>query len=236
MNSNKRSLWVLVKRFIRRKFVKPHDKISFLYELKPRVEILDVGCGNNSPYLVKTILPDSIYTGVDIGDYNQTKPNLADHYIVSSPENFAGEIGQFKECFDAVISTHNIEHCYERVKTIDAMLDAVRPGGWLFMTFPSEQSVNFPRREGTLNYYDDPTHRDLPPDFESVIKQIKAKNFALEVTIKSHKPLIFWLIGFLNEWNSRTKNRTYYSTWAYYGFESVIKARKLNTADTVLKS
>lgn len=232
MNSKKQPLWVSIKRFIRQNIAKPHDKISFLYQLKSGAEILDVGCGNNSPFLVKTILPDCVYTGIDIGDYNQTRPNLADHYIVTGPEDFAGQISRFKDCFDAVISTHNIEHCYEREKTVDAMLDAVRPGGQLLMTFPCEQSVNFPSRKGTLNYYDDPTHRDLPPDFNSLIKQIKAKNFAVEVAISSHKPFVFWVIGCLNEWRSKTNNHTDYSTWAFYGFESIIKARKLKAADT----
>jgi hypothetical protein len=89
----------------------PNGKVHFLTKLHANSSILDVGCGNNSPYLVKSILLSSIYTGIDIGDYNQTKPNRADHYIVTAPEDFADRIAQFDACFDAIISSHNLEHC-----------------------------------------------------------------------------------------------------------------------------
>ena len=51
-----------------------HRKIDFLSRLPPKCEILDVGCGSNSPYLVKSLFPDCTYTGIDVDDYRQ--PNL----------------------------------------------------------------------------------------------------------------------------------------------------------------
>ena len=64
-------------------------KIAFLARLHPDSSILDVGCGNNMPYSTKQILPRCTYTGIDVGDHNQTKPNLADRYIIAEPTTFA---------------------------------------------------------------------------------------------------------------------------------------------------
>jgi hypothetical protein len=70
------------------KKIRPNGKIDFLSSLPNNASILDVGCGNNSPYRTKRIVPNCVYTGIDVGDYNQTKPNKADGYIITSPENF----------------------------------------------------------------------------------------------------------------------------------------------------
>ena len=78
--------------------------------------ILDVGCGNNSPFHTKTVLPNCNYYGIDICDHNQTKPLLADLYIITTPDNFSFEISKYSNHFDAVISNHNLEHCDDRKK------------------------------------------------------------------------------------------------------------------------
>ena len=47
------------------KLLRPYGKISFLSNLQHDAKILDVGCGNDSPYKIKSILPFSFYTGLD---------------------------------------------------------------------------------------------------------------------------------------------------------------------------
>ena len=184
------------------------DKLAFMaqFQLDTSPEILDVGCGNNSSFAAKNILPSCIYTGIDIGDYNQTKPNMADKYILTSSECFADEISKFKNYFDAVISSHNIEHCDDREKTIKAMLDSIKPGGQLFISFPCENSVNFPNRNGTLNYYDDSTHTLLPPNFMALIETLEKAGFKIEFASKQYRPFMKWLRGFINEKKSRHQN------------------------------
>jgi SAM-dependent methyltransferase len=217
---------VPIKGYLWRTIVNRHDKSAFLHQLRPDARILDVGCGNNSPFYTKCILPACAYTGLDIGDYNQSKPNLADRYVVTTAEKFADTIYTLNEAFDAVISTHNFEHCDDRDSTIDAMLKAVSPGGQIYMTFPCEQSVSFPSRSGTLNYYDDPTHKGLPPAFDRLIDTLQSHRFAIEFASRSYKPWAYWFAGLLNEKKSVSENRVFISTWAYYGFEAVIHARK----------
>ncbi len=215
-----------IKNFFK-KILRKNGKIDFLYNLPEHSKILDVGCGNNSPFTVKTILPRCHYTGLDIGNYNQTKPNIADSYIITSPENFSSEIYSLKNSFDIVISSHNIEHCNDREGTLDAMLKALKINGRIYLSFPSEESVNFPKRKGTLNYYDDSTHLSSPPNFKEFLKIIEKAGFEIEYENKSYSPFILKLIGWFLEPISKIRKKIMPGTWDYYGFESIIIAKKI---------
>lgn len=144
--------------------LRPSGKYAFVASLREGSRLLDVGCGNNSPYRTKEIRPDVFYVGMDIGDYNQ-KLNVreyADKYIVTSSANFAAELEGLQETFDAVISAHNLEHCEEPQRVLTAMLRSLKKGGEIYLSFPCEASVHFPQRKNTLNFYDDETHLVRP--------------------------------------------------------------------------
>ena len=204
----------------------PHCKSNFLRKIHIRGKLLDVGCGNNSPYKIKTNWPDIHYTGLDIGDYNQQKPNLADEYIITTPEQFADTIANMTTKYDAVISAHNLEHCNDRENTLKAMIKVIKAGGYLYLSFPTEDSIHFPSRKGTLNYYDDTTHKDTPPDYEKIIATLKAYNMEIIFASKSYKPFFYFLVGALLEWKSKRKREVKYWNWLYWGFESIIWAKK----------
>jgi len=203
---------------------------AFISRLLPGARVLDVGCGNNSPFKLKSQRPDIHYTGLDVGDYNQTSPNLADKYIVVPPAEFVFAIQKFEGEFDAVISSHNIEHCQEPEMVIRAIVAALRQGGCLYLSFPSEQSLSFPSRRGCLNFKDDPTHHDVP-QFLAIKQALLAADCEIIVAHQQYQPAMLWLIGALQEPWSRLKGRTLFGTWAFFGFESVIWARKRNIHD-----
>lgn len=208
--------------------LKRRGKHAFVRHLPYGARLLDVGCGNNSPYSIKLQRPDIYYVGIDVGDYNQTKPNLADEYIVTTPETFPGKIANFGEKFDAVISAHNLEHCYAPDEVIAAMAAVLRPEGRLYLSFPCEKSVEFPSRiGGTLNYYDDPTHRGEPPCFNEVIKKLKNCECDMLITQQYYRPLLMWFLGCIEEPLSRYLGKVLFGTWSFYGFESVIWAKKI---------
>lgn len=210
------------------KIIKPrYGRDGFLKKINPKGELLDVGCGNNSSYYIKNQQPNIIYTGIDIGDYNQTKPNLADHYIITTPEKFSETIANLPTLFDAVVSAHNLEHCSDREKTLDAMIKVLKPGGYMFLSFPTEASVHFPGpRKGTLNYYDDKTHKGTPPKYKEVIAKLEQNNMKIVFARKSYKPFFLYCIGFLMEWKSKKDKEVRSWTWAYWGFETIIWAKK----------
>lgn len=215
-------------RIIYSKIVVPkYYKANFLKIINHNGTLLDVGCGNNSPYKIKSVYPDLIYTGIDIGDYNQIKPNLADKYIIVEPERFAQAIAEMPENFDTVVSHHNLEHVNDRKKTLESMIMSLKPNGYLYLAFPTENSINFPGpRKGTLNYYDDPTHKDTPPDFEQTILTLKQNNMKILFASESYKPFVMYIIGFLLERKSKKDKETKFGTWTYWGFHAIIWAKK----------
>ena len=93
------------------------------------------------------------------------------------------------------------------------------------MAFPSEASVNFPSRGGTLNFYDDETHVWLP-EFDKIVSQLKENGMKINYANRRYRPLILRFVGWIVEANSRTLNRVIDGTWAYYGFEAIIWATK----------
>lgn len=212
-----------------KRFLQRRGKTAFISTVSAGGKLLDVGCGNDSPYQTKVQRPDVFYVGLDIDDYRQTTEprSYADQYIITTPGAFAGEIGKFRGHFDAVISSHNLEHCLDPGEVLQLMLRSVKPGGRFFLAFPCEESVHFPRRNMTLNFYDDATHRTVLPFIETV-EHIKAAGFDIEFSIKRYRPPLPFLAGLVLEPLSYILNRPMplRSTWALYGFESIIWARR----------
>jgi ubiquinone/menaquinone biosynthesis C-methylase UbiE len=211
--------------------LRPKGKQGFLSTLDSTSRILDVGCGNHkSVSSFKMVLPDCIYTGIDVGDYNQTSDSLSqiDEYIVTASSTFPSKIASLGNRFDAVVSSHNLEHCDNRNQCLDSIMKVVVKGGSVYLSFPSEKSIGFPRRSGTLNYYDDDTHQDSPPDFEAILEELKNNNFNVTFSAKYYKPFILRFIGFIMEPISMVTKRISIGTWDYYGFESIIHATKVS--------
>jgi len=154
--------------------------------------------------------------------------SIADEYRITTPDNFLQTIRAESQSVDAVLSAHNLEHCNSRYDVLMAMCNALKPGGMLYLAFPSTATVKMPSRYGTLNYYDDKTHVDEPPDWVGVIETIRSSGMTIEFARQRYRPLLPLLLGILLEpwsiWAGRVAPLG--STWALYGFETVIWARK----------
>jgi SAM-dependent methyltransferase len=209
-------------------WLRPRGKLAFLKSLPPGASVLDVGCGNNSPRDAKIFRPDLNYTGLDIGDYNQQDSiRYADAYILVTPAEFAHAIAAHDGRLDAVVSSHNLEHCDDPAAVLNAMMTALRPGGRVFLAFPCEESVRFPKRLGTLNFFDDGTHK-VVPRWEPVLGALRAGGASLEYACKRYRPKLLALLGLVLEPVGRLlgRNMPAGSTWALYGFESIVWARR----------
>lgn len=208
--------------------LRPRGKLGFLRSLIRDARVLDVGCGNNSPRESKLLRPDVFYAGVDVGDFNQTASiEHADRYIITPPPRFAATIGEFAGQMDAVVSNHNIEHCDEPDAVLRAMVASLRPGGRIFMAFPCEESVGFPRRRGTLNFFDDYTHKTVPR-WDEILARLRAEGLTIEYACRRYRPLVLALVGLLLEPLAALTGRNMPGGvgWALYGFESIIWARR----------
>lgn len=215
--------------FFLKALMRYRGRVAFLRTMPFGSTLLDVGCGSNSPARLKGQRPDIHYTGLDIADYNHTRPpqDFADCYILVSPASFSAEIEKFRGQFDAIVSSHNLEHCLEPERVLCAISGALREGGRLYLSFPCEESVRFPKRAGTLNFSDDPTHRQVP-NFKCVLDILVANQMRLDFVRKRYRPPLLFLVGLILEPFSALLGRTMpgLSTWALYGFESVVWATR----------
>lgn len=211
------------------KFIYRRYKAGFLRGIRnePTTRVLDVGCGNGSAAQIKKICDKVFYTGIDVGDYNQTAVSLSvmDAYHVVKPEEFAAKIAEMDSTEDYVISSHNLEHCNDPMAVLDAMCGSLKRGGRMYLAFPSEESSLFPPRGGTLNFFDDPTHRNLL-DFDAIIGRLKMSGMKILFKRKAYRPLVLRIIGRINEKASVSIDHTMEGTWAYWGFESIVWAER----------
>ena len=201
---------------------------NFLKSVNPQGNFLDVGCGSSCSF-IRNVLPDINYVALDIIEYKPLLHAVANKYIQSTPEQFVETIEGMEGYYDAIFSLHNLEHCNDRVKIAAAMAKALKYNGKMCLIFPSEKSVDFPARKGTLNYYDDKEHQLKPPSFEETINILENNNMTIIYKNSAYKPIVPYLIGLIFEPLSViTKEVKFgsYGTWAYWGFEAVIWAMK----------
>lgn len=209
-------------------WLRPRGKQAFLKALPSGARLLDVGCGNNAPRETKVMRPDLVYAGLDVSDYNQQDSlRYADAYSVVPPREFADAIGAYAGTMDAVVSSHNLEHCDDPHAVVRAMAAALRPGGLLYLAFPCEASVDFPSRGGCLNFFDDTTHQSVPR-WEPVVEALRAGGLTLTYTTPRYRPQPLATFGLLLEPVSRRLGRNLPggATWALYGFESIVWGRR----------
>ncbi|RMF53179.1 MAG: class I SAM-dependent methyltransferase, partial [Bacteroidetes bacterium] len=124
------------------------------------LRILDVGCGNHSPTIVKLHFPYSHYTGLDKDpDYNLDAQDRArmDRFIQMDLLSPVWEALD-PEGYDVILFRHVIEHIPNGEEVLAGLWRFLRPGGYIYVETPSERSLSLPSMPGTLNFFDDPTH------------------------------------------------------------------------------
>ena len=128
-----------------------------------KYNILDIGCGGNSPYLTKLIYPNCRYVGID-RDFSyhnsQNSINLIDkkikHDLNDDILNLEDKISDEK--FDIIIFNHTIEHTTKGLDILKSVITKLNTNGCIYIEFPSVRSLNLPSMRGTLNFCDDNTH------------------------------------------------------------------------------
>jgi 2-polyprenyl-3-methyl-5-hydroxy-6-metoxy-1,4-benzoquinol methylase len=206
--------------------LKPQGKLSVLYSMADDVKILDVGCGNEQVQKVKRIVPDCYYVGIDVADYYNTNSDLSDEYHLVAANEFSDFIYSMNDKYDLILSSHNLEHCNDRYGTLAAMCSRLSVGGTIFISTPAEITTNFPSRPGTLNYYDDETHVDLPVRHNKIIEILEKNNIEITFSSKSYKPKLGAFLGMILEPFSIALKSVFGFTWMYWGFEQIIIGKK----------
>jgi SAM-dependent methyltransferase len=68
--------------------------------------------------------------------------------------------------FDIIYMSHIIEHLHNGDQVIIKLLPKCKPGGLIYIEWPSIRSIDLPSKQGTLNFYDDGSHVRLYPLYE----------------------------------------------------------------------
>jgi SAM-dependent methyltransferase len=125
--------------------------------------ILDIGCGNNSPSTTKHWFPGCHYSGADIAQYNNSEQDIAaidDFYLLGLDGSGYSVIPD--KSYDFIILHHVIEHMEAPAPILATICSKLKPGGYIWIAFPSLRSLSLPSAEGTLQFCDDPTHVHIP--------------------------------------------------------------------------
>ncbi len=121
--------------------------------------ILDAGCGNHFPSIIKQWLPLCTYHGIDRDRDNldQADKLACDAFFEADLE--ISDLSFTKNNFyDGIILSHVLEHITNGEALIKQLYEKLKPGGFIYIEVPSERSLRLPSGIGTLNFYDDPTH------------------------------------------------------------------------------
>lgn len=145
----------------------PHCPMKFRFvrgKLPPAAHILDIGCGNGSPSLTRRWFPDSYYAGADVQRYNLTAADdAAMNEFFPLGADGSGYDAIPGDSFDFVILNHVVEHMTDPAPILAALCAKLKPGGYIWIAFPSLRSLALPSSvDETLQFCDDPTHIYVP--------------------------------------------------------------------------
>jgi len=191
--------------------------------------VLDVGCLNNSSLRAHLLAPKCHYIGIDIWQSIDSIEPFSDNQeiYIAPPHRIIFNLLQLSKKSSLVIAAHVLEHVDQPFCLLSALMGCVEESGFIFLAFPSAKSVNFPRRNRTLNYYDDPSHLRSPPDLDKALDLLRKNGFSTHFISRSYKPFLAYIIGFALEPLSSLLRVRLPCTWHYYGFETIIYAQRV---------
>jgi 2-polyprenyl-3-methyl-5-hydroxy-6-metoxy-1,4-benzoquinol methylase len=207
-------------------------KLRYLYRdfKNKKFNILDIGCGNNSPTLFKKWFPKANYFGIDKSIYNNTKKDLEimqEFYQLDLTKLSFDSIED--NYFDVIFMSHVIEHLPNGLDVLKKLIKKLKKNGTIYIEFPSTNSLSFPSARGTLHFCDDETHIKLY-DLKEISNLLLSNNFKIIKAGKA-RDLIRILLFFISipyQIYSLLKHKKLtvkYGLWDLVGFSHFIYAR-----------
>lgn len=158
-----------------------------------RFTLLDVGCGHLSFETVRHYFPHVVYHGVD----KRLQGETAQYEKMDRFFNLDLETDTFEEIpdktYDAIVFSHTIEHLYNGHEVLKRLIPKLKVGGYLYIELPSVTSIFLPAADGTLNFFDDPTHVRLY-DLKELVNTLLAADVRVLSLGKARNP---WRTAFL---------------------------------------
>lgn len=140
------------------------------------IRILDLGCGSFSVNIFHTYFRDCVYWGVDRNSV-RADAEITGHHPLDRFDALDLDTQTIEHIpdasFDVVCASHVLEHLREPVEVVHQAARKLRSGGIIYLEYPSRQSLTLPSMPGTLNFFDDPTHR-TPPDTPAIVSELES--------------------------------------------------------------
>jgi SAM-dependent methyltransferase len=156
--------------------------------------VLEAGIGNDSPVMFFKYNTGYVYDGLDITeDCNLSSRSIGlinKFYLLDLEKDDLSSLAN--SFYDYLVMSHVIEHLDNGEKAVERLAEKIKPGGVFYLEYPSEKSAEFPSMKGTLNFYDDPTHKRFYKI--EVLKEILTKS-GFEILKSGIKRDFFRIIG-----------------------------------------
>ena len=136
-------------------------KIIGQYNQTSNLNILDVGCGNNSCTISKQWLPISQYHGLDKEFWhgNEADYKTMDKVFYINLQNELEKLNEVEnEFYDVIILSHVIEHIKNGEEAITELITKLKKGGLIYVETPHARTLGYPSALGFFNFNDEPTH------------------------------------------------------------------------------
>ncbi|HWC57352.1 MAG TPA: class I SAM-dependent methyltransferase [Candidatus Paceibacterota bacterium] len=217
---------------IRKWFEKP---VRFAYigiYLQTGTKMLDVGCGTHAPYSTFAYYSKLVYSGIDWNDI-EGKKDMEYFFQCDLEDNTLSEIQD--NYYDVITLSHIIEHVANGEKLITSLISKLKPNGVIYIETPSEKSLRLPSWYGTLNFYDDPTHKRLY--MLSELKKILEENNCVVFRLGIRRSLKRILLSPLYILSTLMRDKRVNATalWDITGFAHYVLAKKREPAALFLR-
>lgn len=191
--------------------------------LRPGTKILDVGCGNLAPYSTFDYYPQVIFSGIDWNDIAGRK-DMEFFYQGDLENNPLREIPT--NHYDIINLSHIIEHISNGDFLIQTLISKLKPGGIIYIETPSEKSLHLPSMYGTLNFWDDSTHKKVYTlaELEKAVTQQNCQVISSQVRHNAKRILLMPLYIISTLIRDGRINAT--TVWDITGFAHYVIAQK----------
>lgn len=189
--------------------------------------LLDVGCGTLVPGMIHKYFPHCRYYAVD-RSIDVRRPEMSGFYHKDLTRDSFDDVPD--AFFDAIIMSHVIEHLPNGLDLLGRLVDKLKPGGYLYVEFPSVRSLALPHLRGTLHFCDDPTHVRIYSVAE-IANLLLARDFTI-LKAGTRRDLPRMLAGpllFFSEYFTKGFF-TSRGTWDILGFAEYVFARRLGSS------
>lgn len=142
-----------------RKWLERPVRFDYVGEyLLGNAKVLDVGCGDKSPEVTLSYYPSVEYSGIDNRKVN-TGVKTKKFFLCDVEGNDLKEIPNNE--YNVLLLSHIIEHVSDGERLLSVLAHKLKKGGIIYVETPTERSLRFPSWYGTLNFFDDPTHKKI---------------------------------------------------------------------------